>query len=513
LVSIRIATADRDGVEKLDGEVTKLLQNKKEKVIGILAIIYAWIVCWTGTPVSDDIWFRDWKFDTIWDMFLLHPNNITIDAAVPHNGRYLGNILGLMMSKTYGTWIGIGIRTILITGSVILIYLFICRICKVCGNGKILLIFFLVLSPIHFYREVFHWGAGFSNYVSPIIGTLVMMNCLLHPQKNKRSNILIFLVAFCSQLFVEHMTVFHLIMIGAYGGYVKVIQHKKIPVQWYIVLLGVIFGAIAMFAYTGYWTMSDQNYRSIGIDQIWSAAKILSYDSVVGNGILWLLAAVCLPRLTYRKDNMCRWARGLFDLCVLYSLVRVWTVTTGAASYRRMDIVVAICMVLLLGILISQLQKTVFFWMSLAWILSLIGINGMLLVVSPIGARCAYVTYIATIIWTICLYQEVEIKKLTGIRGLTVGIGVCALAVAFYLSYHYVVNYHVEVQLEKYMQEEMEKKSTAVYLPAYPYPDFVYEGEQVIYYMYDYYYEKPGDIYIELKPYEDWKIYISQSED
>ena len=49
-------------------------------------------------PECDDCYFIFWKFDSWQDLLLTRPN--TQDAlvvGVPHNGRYLGNLLGLIL--------------------------------------------------------------------------------------------------------------------------------------------------------------------------------------------------------------------------------------------------------------------------------------------------------------------------------------------------------------------------------------------------------------------------------
>ena len=51
-------------------------------------------------PECDDCYFIFWKFGSWQDLLLTRPN--TQDAlvvGVPHNGRYLGNLLGVLQAK------------------------------------------------------------------------------------------------------------------------------------------------------------------------------------------------------------------------------------------------------------------------------------------------------------------------------------------------------------------------------------------------------------------------------
>ena len=55
-------------------------------------------------PESDDCYFVYWQYDSLADLFLTRP--VTDGAqivGVPQNGRYLGNLIGVLLAKCYGT--------------------------------------------------------------------------------------------------------------------------------------------------------------------------------------------------------------------------------------------------------------------------------------------------------------------------------------------------------------------------------------------------------------------------
>ena len=55
-------------------------------------------------PESDDCYFVYWQYDSWTDFLLTRP--VTDEArivSVPQNGRYLGNLLGVLLAKSWGT--------------------------------------------------------------------------------------------------------------------------------------------------------------------------------------------------------------------------------------------------------------------------------------------------------------------------------------------------------------------------------------------------------------------------
>ncbi len=78
-------------------------------------------------PECDDCYFIFWKFDSWQDLLLTRPN--TQDAlvvGVPHNGRYLGNLLGVLQAKLYVTPLAF-LRGVLLGGALISLVLLLAR--------------------------------------------------------------------------------------------------------------------------------------------------------------------------------------------------------------------------------------------------------------------------------------------------------------------------------------------------------------------------------------------------
>ena len=80
-------------------------------------------------PECDDCYFIFWKFDSWQDLLLTRPN--TQDAlvvGVPHNGRYLGNLLGVLQAKLYITPLAF-LRGVLLGGALISLVLLLALAC------------------------------------------------------------------------------------------------------------------------------------------------------------------------------------------------------------------------------------------------------------------------------------------------------------------------------------------------------------------------------------------------
>ena len=53
-------------------------------------------------PECDDCYFVYWSFDSLRDWLLTRPSTAGVEiVGVPENGRYLGNLLGVLQGKLY----------------------------------------------------------------------------------------------------------------------------------------------------------------------------------------------------------------------------------------------------------------------------------------------------------------------------------------------------------------------------------------------------------------------------
>ena len=130
-------------------------------------------------PECDDCYFIFWKFGSWQDLLLTRPN--TQDAlvvGVPHNGRYLGNLLGVLQAKLYVTPLAF-LRGVLLGGALIALVLLLARRfrSKAVGRGEAFLLSaaLVVISSRGLWQQVYSWGAALVNYLLPMLGLLILL--------------------------------------------------------------------------------------------------------------------------------------------------------------------------------------------------------------------------------------------------------------------------------------------------------------------------------------------------
>ena len=189
---------------------------------------------------------------------------------------------------------------------------------------------------------------------------------------------------------------------------------------------------------------------------------------------------------------------------MIYGLVRIVQVTVGTASYRRLDIAFAALFCLLLLATFINLERNPFRIKCLIWLASLFLINGMLLFLSPISARCAFISFTLILMWTMDMAYGQEQKGVLPVWLKSLLAAACG-AYAIGLLACYWQNHKVYTEMSVYAQMRLEEGADTLYLPMYERDWLIQDGNSLIYYMYSYYRVAPGDVQIVLVPYEDWE--------
>ncbi len=477
---------------------------KKKQIGMMLAGGFVIITACLCIPTCDDHFFRIWEFASVKDFFLLQPCNWEeYSFAVPHNGRYLGNVLGFLLAKSYGFAWGI-LRIVIMTGGPVLLYVLINRLFD--RKFSSLIVSLLILMPVNLYTQVIHWAAGYANYFVPMIGLLVLF-CLLRVKEPKRIHYIAGMAAaFSTQLFAEHVTIYLLAVLFVCMG-ARIYQHQKMPNRFIAcTFVAAAAGACLMFSNAGYHTVNTDEYRTFGLETVLDTARVLAYDVIVGNGVLLLLAGIGFCLLLYNGKKASFLKKSLlvtYGILTVYTLVRTVRVSFALESYRRLDFFAALAVLLLLfyftAVLIQDYKKEALFYLC-----SVCFINGMLLLLSPISARCAFVSYVLLVLYGLTVAKEARLPERLNYKKLIGLFAAAAVVYGIYLTYCYTHNYKVQYQWEQYCTTQREQKARELYVPALPYPHLVYESNSLIYYIFSIYYEKPGDIYFEMWDYDRW---------
>lgn len=446
------------------------------------------------------------------------------------NGRYLGHI-GVIIAMQSKVLCAI-LRAVIIW----LIMIFASRNLRVKSKTVILIVCLYILAvPREIFSESYSWAAGFFNYVPPVALILISLYIMRgefaeKPGKYRAGKaVCAFLLGMCSQLFAENITIYVLMMAVVVNVYYFKIFKKFSPV---ILLhaVGAITGTCLMFASPVYRTVVDgtDTYRTTpqGVLGFLQAARGNWYEiseyTIRGNALLLLtVTAVCFA-LLYKSSIEREKRKYLILRTVNSSILTGTTIYFFASEFldwnEKIQLYTAffvLDVLMCLLFIISVITTIIYFVQdknkkarSFFYLLSAFVLVGPLLVVTPIGPRCFYASYIFTAISVLNLlvyFIEKEQWKLQ-----KVFIPICVLTTGITVYYWYIFSNMAEVEAERdaYIVEQMQKGDTVIAVPEFPYSDYLHEPHSQKIGL-KYYYDEARDIQFDFVPYSQWRDMIS----
>lgn len=167
-----------------------------------LILFFAYI-SWCTPFTGDDMEFASLQFETIEEYWTY--------ISQYGNGRFLGNILAVAMP--YLPFLRIWIKAAVLASCVMLLP-------QVLGMDSVMAtcLSFLLFVGVDgsLFGEVYSWASGFSNYITPVWLTLIILFVMTRPSPVLRSGpvkvLIILPLAVCSQLFMEHASAVNLLL-------------------------------------------------------------------------------------------------------------------------------------------------------------------------------------------------------------------------------------------------------------------------------------------------------------
>lgn len=496
-------------------------------LISFMIVVFTYLfllVMSYGFPVTGDDWWFTSRFQNEGFLEALKRGiGVAKGHAITTNGRFLGNAFsGIFGCSDLFREL---FRCMVILG----IHLLVCKYCKIQNIYYYLItLVFIIAVPTKIFSQTYAWAAGFFNYVPPVFLLLlffVSINHLLLEDNVKEKwyqVIPLFILGLCTQFFVENITV-AVCLLSLTLFVWHIVKNKQLSWKLLGYLLGTFLGAILMFSVPGYQSVGVEGYREVpsGLDQIITTAvqnfgTISGYITEKNWLVIGSLTITCLYLLykkqeKNKKEKMGTIISSLF-LCipVLYfyiyqnfllrmdykgyimKMTFVLNVISNVAYLIGLIIIVKICVEK------KSLQNKLF--LCLITVLFLII---PLLVVTPIGPRCFYVTYILMVCFTLIIINYVRFTYLNdlSITKFPVIFGCAAILLAY--LWVMIWNGHAETVRTQYTEEQIQQLATEIILPEYPYPEFVHGGSSQTITNY-YYYAQPGDIKFIFVPYEQW---------
>lgn len=404
-----------------------------------------------------------------------------------YNGRYFGNITVLVLTRS------VLLKTIVMALVFTGIIYFISKCVKIKKTYTILLLIILItLMPVGIFRESVSWVSGFSNYVMPTFGIVFIIYYYFkggfktNDKISKRIIIalLLCLLSFSVSLFMEHITIYNLIL-SIFLVIYTIIKSKQNLVKSISYLLGSLIGTIIMFsnsAYTSIFSHQDY-YKSVVEPSIFNIINtlvdkildLLIYDNYIILGIIITLLIYIVSKSktkTKHKKNIKRLLCISLSFSLFYIVITNifpdWNILLEYTKYFELVLGITLFITIIISLLYikpSYRNKILFL------LISIIILTGPLLFVEPIGPRCFFVIYIFYVLISLILIDYMKnILKFDfnqGFKTILIGGALCSVIYIFFI-YGYI---HIkDNERLVYIKENM-KYSSSVVFHRLPYED------------------------------------------
>ena len=488
--------------------MTKLIKKNKSIIITFILVFVISLLF----PFSGDDW--QWKFQG-WDTIKSFYANEYL------NGRYLGNIFIVIMSKNSI------IRGLFIAGILTAIVEIISRKTK---TEYSFIWSIILLMPLVIFRQTIPWASGFTNYVISTLFLLIDIEILKKAYSNKFSISKIIFSSFlfyASCLFIENQTIC-LVLALFILNIMYFIKNKAINKSLIVLFFSTILGTITMFYHPAYFKVIDgtDGYRTFanGITGIFITVstnlETTIHRFLIFESLAIMILITLLMFIYYFKNNgkYIERRKTILNLLFIYQFLYImysliyhlnpdWRILLSYTSIFNTLISLIYCIVILISTCLIYRKKDL--KELLINYISIIALVAPLCVVTPVGGRNFFAIYIIEVILVCNLYQLAEIKNLkviSNISKLTL-----LVLVTYYVSIYGYIHY-VDVQRINYIKEQSNLGKTEIDVPYLPYKEYIHgEGN----FAYEYYgqiykiaYNLNYDIKFNFMSYDTWKYQL-----
>ncbi len=494
----------------------KLTISNKEKYFYIFFFLLVLVLCYFF-PYTHDDW--DWGSSTGLERLE--------NGFANFNGRWLGNTLGMLLTRfRFLRSITISITML---GLIILIKKIVNKDNKYLPYFSILLI---LLMPIRMFAQSFAWTVGFANYVPPMLVALF----IIYKNKNLFSGkqlelshlwiIPFLLLGLAGTLFMEHLTIY-LVVLGFFLSIYSFIKFKKISLANIAYFIGTILGSILMFSNSGYRTLFGEGdgYRAIENSNVFIRAfntyfknlkDYLVHNNLALNLTLIFLFLVLLyqfykknkKELTVGKKRLLQISSTILMIYMVYILylhmngnINIF-INQDIRNYIEgiLILLYAISVVSIISLAVKNSERK---FRMLFEIGSIVIVAAPLLIVTPIGPRCFFPTYLLFVL-IVCelldiVYGNLKVEVLPILRTACYVLIVC-LEIVY--GYAFLVEQKRVNYIEKHKLEEK------LVLPKIPYEKYMQHpnpGSDWFREQFRKYYHLNEDVELEFIDYSEWR--------
>lgn len=448
-------------------------------------------------PECDDCYFVYWRFASLKDMLLTRPITEGMPVVgVPANGRYLGNFLGVLQGKLYFTPFGF-LRGLLFGGALAGLTLLLGRRFSGDRSGLFLAFSLVVLAPRGIWQQVYSWGAGFVNYLLPMIGILILLDLLCRERPAPGT---CFLLAVCCCLFLEPVTI--LLCLGCIVFFLYTyFRDRDRRTAALAAALGALLGTAVMFTSPGY-AQVNSDTRTMGFELIQRNLTVIMTDALIRPAAVTALISVLLVWLLRGQGRAWKpWAAVLAPIHLVCIADTLRDCVRGYGSYTTKRLLLACVLAVIWVVMLALWQGGQTRVRVIAGVLALCVLNGPLLVVSPVESRNLFPSYVVLIIIAALLWREAQGQGFPPLRlAWLPGLLACMVLIGVYGA-----NFTVYHQRLNSARSQVSQGAEEITLPLVPFTGWAVNEQTVkgdICYLV--YRDEPWDVSFQFVPYREF---------
>lgn len=457
------------------------MNDKKQFLIDIIIILALFFLAYLFIYSGDD-----WAWGSSLGMEKLS------NFFYNYNGRYLGNICVLVLTRNRIR------RAIVMTICLFSIIKLINKIVNKNNNYLTYLsLLLLLVIPKFMFREALAWTSGFTNYVIPVVLLLLYYYNYNNHKDNKLNLFLVFILGISISLFMEHITIYSLIL-SIFILIRDYMKQKKISLYNISYFLGSLTGSIIMFTNKAYYSISKgvDTYRTAPQGLIGKGKNAINayfetiYKRLVLDNMFLILILVILLVLVVtlylkNKSNNKSKLISISNLIIItYSIYQIihftnldWQIIGEFTVYFE-GIFTALFFLSIFIITFITISNKKIKEKLIFYLISIVVLTLPLLLVIPIGPRCFFPMYVLFILYIMTLIDYLENKKIIKITKNIKKLTIYLIGIFYiYLISIYSFIYIEDINRLNYINKEIEKGNKTIEIKKLPYQNYIWIGE------------------------------------
>lgn len=404
-----------------------------------------------------------------------------------YNGRWMGNfsVLALTRSRL--------LRAAAYGVSMVVIFRY---AGKLADNPppivRLWMIIVLLLMPSSLFAQSLGWTSGFANYTISVAVMLPLVDLVFRRISAREPKpvpayqiILWMLLCFAGQLFIEHVTLYMLALMG-FACIFRLARYKKLDIPLLCLGIAALGGAVLMFsngAYANAFSPGENPYQQVEVAGGLAATLQTAWDTlqnvIIGhlytNNIV-LCAALGAASITLlRQIKPKRSPIFIIGILLAFSCQIALLAFSEPLADIRLILEPIALVLFLIGIIRAVWCVPNLRWRGLFTLGSAAVLTAPLMVVSPIGPRNFFVIYIFLLILFAQICKEIRFQEKKPIRKTLVftSLALCGASMLFYIIGFFNVHL-MDLQRIDMAHTQAEQGKTTLILPRLPMEDYMH---------------------------------------